>query len=449
MNNITLRKIFTMLVEKLARLENFYNKNVESQDKVNVKFINTCQQSLKEIKQDLFAVYPLLIKTYESKPISQTETEKSLTVFKNCLDKFLELHSLSAHLPSNTIVSETYIFLSEVLKTKSSFKEFDSRIVLLTQDFLTRNTHKCCTNLPYISDMEKVPLALYLPVVQSSNPLYWPLLSKNAYSNVDGLIAKAKSYYDELIGKQVQMPEEKRKIVEKLAFQLTSDLFSLKLLGPAHYFLFTEMGVFRSIAETKIRYLPTLAIREQILFNELKNINLSNIIESIHERFKTISKLSNEMHSALGFKVDISDIKDNLNEFVNKIILEAENIIPEKNFFNCDDLCVSFVGFEKLKKGMLIASSTREELEKIKDSYNLTEYTDKITNIKEISNTPQQIINAGWIYNEFMGDDIMHKILQNKNLDYSPFIEHIKNLDNLLINSVEKSRINGMLLNED
>ncbi len=434
-----------MLVEKLARLENFYENKMESQNSVNINFVISCREKLKEIKQELSSAYPVIVKTFEDKPISSEETENFLTVYKKCLDKFLELHSLSSQLPLNAISSETYIFLSEVLKVKKSFQELDSRIVLLTQDFLTRNTHKCLTNLPFISDIEKKPMALYIPIIENSNPLYWPLLVKNIFGNIEKLKAVAKNYYEELIGPKVKDDEEKRKVTEKLAFQLTYDLFSMKLLGPAYYYLFTEIGVFRSIAETKIRYLPTLAVREKILFDQLKNSNLADKAEDTHNWFITLSSLSDEMSFTLGLKTDVSDIKEELNTLVEKINEEADNVIAQKNTFRCNDFCTSLAGFERLKRGALIASSTSEEINESKkhclNHICETGFSEKTEQHKELPNSPQQIINAGWIYNEYINDEILRKVIENKNLDYAPFIEHIKNKDGLLLNSVEKSKI--------
>ncbi len=453
MSNIALRKIFTMLMEKLARLEIFFESKKEVQDRANVNFLNTCEENLKQTKQELLAIYPVLIKTFEGYTVSSQETKEALEVYEKCLENFLELHSLSSHLPLNAIASETFIFLSDVLKIKKTFTEFDSRIVLSTQDFLTRNIHKCYTNLPFISDIEKKPMALYLPLIENSNPLYWPLLVKNIFGNLTSLRVAAKNHHEKLIGSKAQMSEEKRKITEKLALQLTYDIYSMKMLGPAYYYLFVEVGVFRSIAESKNRYLPTLAIREQILFNLLTEQNFSAKAEPTHEWFLTLAQLSDEMHSTLGFKVDISDIEPGLAELVNLLQKEAEEIIPEKYLFKCSDFCVSLAGFERLKKGILIASSTVEEINESKKYCKETlceaGIAEKAEKLKEIPNTPQQIINSGWIYNESLSDDIMRETLENKNPDYKPFIEHIKNTDGLLLNSVEKSRIFEILMKKE
>lgn len=442
-----------MLVEKLARLEIFIESKKELQDKSNLKFVNSCIEHLAEIKQELHAAYPILEKTFEGFAISPEETQKTIEIYKKCLDKFLELHSLSSHLPQNPIASETYIFLSDVLKIKKTFKEFDSRIILLTQDFLTRNTHKCHTNLPFISDIEKKPMALYLPIIENANPLYWPLLVKNIFGNLTSLKVSAKKHYDELIAQKVQTDEERRKITEKIALQLTYDIFSMKMLGPAYYYLFVEVGVLRSIAESKVRYLPSLAIREQLLYNELVKQNFAAKIEPTHAWFQTLSQLSDEMHSTLGFKVNITDITPGLEELVNRLQKEAEEIIPEKYLFKCSDFCISLAGYERLKKGILVASSTLEEINESKKHCRETlcesKMIEKAEKLKEIPNTPQQIINSGWIYSESLNDDIMQEILKNKEPDFSPFIDQIKKTDSLLLNSVEKSRIFEILMKKE
>jgi|GEM_PF-6142696 len=451
MSNTALRKIYSMLVEKLARIEIFYENKIQKQENVNKKFITSCQDNLKEIKQELSTVYPVLKKTYEETPISREEIDRAIATYKKCLDKFLELHSLSSHLPLDPIASETYIFLSDVLKIKKTFKEFDSRIVLLTQDFLTRNTHQCYTNLPFVSDIEKKPMALYLPIIENCNPLYWPILLKNIFGNIEILKASTKKYYEELIAPKVERDSERRKVTEKLAYQLTYDLFSMKLLGPAYYYLFVELGVFRSIAESKIRYLPTLSIRERYLYKKLEKENLDSKTQSTHDWFLTLSGLSDEMHSTLGFKIDISDIKDGIDELVKRVEEEANKVVSENNAYKCNDFCVSLAGYERLKKGILIASSTVEELNKCKEYCKekvcSTNINEKSSKMQEIPNTPQQIINSGWMYSESLSDDIMYELIKNENLDYSPMINHIRSTDTLLLNSVEKSRIFEILLN--
>lgn len=453
MSNIALRKIFTILVEKLARLEVFFESKKEIQDKANINFLTSCEENLKEIKKELSSVFPIIKKTYDGYNLTADETKASLEIYKSCLHKFLELHSLSSHLPLNAIASETYIFLSDVLKIKQTFSEFNSRIVLLTQDFLTRNTHKCYTNLPFVSDIEKKPMALYLPLIENSNPLYWPLLVKNIFGNISSLKATTKKHYEEIIGQNKQLDQEKAKIAEKIALQMTYDIYSMKMLGPAYYYLFVEVGVFRSIAESKIRYLPTLAIREQILFDELAKQNFAYKAETTHNWFATLAELSDEMHTALGFKADISEIKPSLIQLAARLNKEAEEVIPEKVLFQCDDFCVSLAGFERLKNGILVASSTLEEISESKKFCKETKcqssIAEKAEKVKEMPNSPQQIINAGWIYNEFASDDIIKKTIENNDLDYAPFKEHIKNTDALLLNSVEKSRIFEILMRKE
>ncbi len=453
MSNVALRKIFTMLVEKLARLEIFFESKKDIKDRANVNFLSTCEESLREIKQDLQKIYPILVKTYKAEPISARESVEAIDAYKKNLHKFLELHSLSSHLPLNPIASETFIFLSDVLKIKRTFTEFDSRIVLLTQDFLTRNTHKCHTNMPFVSDMEKKPMALYLPIIENTNPLYWPLLVKNIFGNITSLRVAAKNHYEDLIARKVAMDEERKKITEKIVMQLAYDIYSLKMLGPAYYYLFVEAGVFRSIAESKYRHQPTLAIRENILFNLLERQNFASNAERTHKWFITLSQLSDELYSTLGFKFEISDIEEGLEELANRLQKEAEDIIPEKYLFKCSDFCIVLSGYERLKKSILVASSTVEEINESKKQckeesceYDLQKKAEKL---KEIPNTPSQIINAGWVYSESLSDGIMMEILKNNNLDYTPFIKHIKNTDNLLLNSVEKSRIFEILMKKE
>ena len=273
------------------------------------------------------------------------------------------------------------------------------------------------------------------------------------FGNIEELKAVTRKHYEELIGQKVGQDEEKRKITEKLAFQLTYDLFSMKLLGPAYFYLFVEVGVFRSIAESKNRYLPTLSIREGLLYKELVRQNLAHKAEDTHKWFLTLSELSDEMHSTLGFKVDISDPMSGLDELVKRLNTEVINLVQEKSLFKCSDFCVSLAGYEKLKKGILIASSTPDELkaayDRCQEDFCENKTNEDTEKLKEKPNTPQQIINSGWIYNEFVNDDIMHEVLKNNELDYSALINHIKRFDELLLNSVEKSRIFEILLRED
>ncbi len=420
MRNIAFRKIFGILIEKLARLDIVYENKLKIEDRENAAFISNCRQNLQKIKQELNTAIT-----------NSDNTEKALATYRDCMAKFLEMHSLLAHLPANVIASETYIFLAEVLNTKPNFKEFDSRIVMLTQDFLTRNTHKYTANLPFASDLEKKPLALYVPVLQSSNPLYWPILVKNAFANAESLRAVTKKHFDELIGNKKDIPEEKRKIAEKLTFSLMSDLFSLRLLGPAYYCLFAELGVFRSIAEAKIRYLPTLAIREELLYSELTRLNLNKKAENTHKWFVALSGLSDELHTTLGFKAGLDGLKEDFSALVGHINAEIKNIIDDSNLFREEDLNIGLEAVEKLKYGILIASSRKDG------------------EAGEKPNTPQQIINAGWAYHEAVGDEILDIIIKSNTLDYTPLVENIKKSDSLLANSIEKSRLIDILLDED
>lgn len=420
MSNSALRKIFNILIEKLARLDIIYESKLVIEDEANIKFINTCRETLRVVKDELASAIE-----------KQDHLEKSLLIYKQCMDKFLEMHSLLAHFPANVIASETYIFLSEVLKTRSSFNDFDSRIVMLTQDFLTRNTHKFTSNLPFASDLEKKPLALYIPMLQSANPLYWPILVKNAYANADNIRIITKKHFNDLIGSKTEFPEEQRKIAEKLTYSLMSDLFSLRILGPAYYYLFAELGVFRSIAETKSRLWPTLAVREELLYGELVRLNLADKARDTHSWFVELSELSDDLHTTLGFKVGLDRMREQFNTLVQKLNNEIENVVDEKILFTENDFAVSKAAVEKLKYGILIASSQKDD------------------NSGEIPNTPQQIINAGWLYREERGDKIANLIMQNNKTDYSPYIEDIKKLDSLLISSIEKSRLIDIFLDED
>ncbi|MFH0703325.1 MAG: hypothetical protein V2B14_07325 [bacterium] len=451
MKNFAFLKIFLIFMEKIARLETFYEEKILTENNTNVELLKPCKISLNKIKAEILSNRQILLDCYENKLLSKDKVDKALLSLGKCVSGFLKLHSLLIHLSSNSVIPETFIFLEETLKKQEKLSDINLKIVLLTQDFLTRNAHKDFSSLPFLSEHEKMPTAMYLPILENTNPLYWVLLVKNVFLNLDKLKVDSKTIISNLI--EDKFNEEQQKIVKKLVGGLISDLFTIRLFGPAYFYLMIEMGILRSIAESDKRYLPTLAIREELIYNELIKLNLADKVENTHRWFNDLAGLSNQLHANLGFQIDLPDLKVFLSNLVDKLNEEVNKILDESVVFKTNDFQKSLVAYERLKDDILISSSYMFELNEIKTSYekacnqtngalNIYDYLNKL---KEIPNTPQQIVNAGWIYKENTIDKAFLEFLSG-NVEFDFIGSYVKKLDDILIKSIETSRIHCVLL---
>lgn len=457
MKNFALRKIFLILIEKIARLELLYEEKILADKKINIEFLRSCQKILGRIKVEILNNKEILLDSYKKEALSQDKIEKAFLSLEKCVAGFLELHSLLSYLPSNNIIPEVQIFLTETLGIQRNLPGIASRVILLTPDFLTRNIHKNFSDLLFASESENDPIALYLPVMDNTDPLYWSILIKKVFSNIHKLKSDLNKIIDNLIRDENSISWEQKAVLEKIAYELISDLFSIKLLGPAYYYLMLELGVFRSIAEAEHRYMPTLATREKILYQQLKKLNLANEIENTHNWFTNLSELSSKLKDILGFNVDLPDSENFLENLVSNLLQEVNRILDESDLFLQNDFHRSLTATERLLDGIMISSSYIYNLDEIEKNYkksydessfNIYEYLNKL---KEIPNTPQQIINAGWIYKEKTIDKVFQELLtsNNSHANFGLIGNYMRELDNILIKSIETLTIHKILLNEE
>lgn len=403
MINQAFRKIFLILVEKIARLETIYEEKINADNGTNIKFLNCCRQSLAEIKGDLLKNRQVLMKSYGDETLSLNEINQALYSIDSVLIGFLDLHSLLGYLPSNQVMPETFIFLDKTIKTQEKLSVIDERIVLLAPGYLARNTRSC---LSFFLEFEKY-LDLYIPIMESSNPLYWVLLIKNVFTNLDKLNINIEEKINKFISSEANT--KNINMLQKLAFELVSDLFAIKTVGPAYFYFMIEQGVFRSIAESGNRFLPTLAIREKLIYNELKKLGLAENLENTHKWFISIAELSDNLSNTLGFKTELYGKDTFLNDLVDKLDGEINSILSEESLFNYSDLNNSTDLFEQLDKE--VAGSVY---------------------------TPQQVINAGWIYKENSSDKIFKDLLNDNSSDFSTLALQLNKLNNTLINILKQ-----------
>jgi len=455
--NFALRKVFLILTEKIARLENLYNSKLADERIFGNDFITSCQRSLDKLKAEILQNKLILLESYSEKTLEDAKIQKVLSSLEKCITGFLELHSLLSYLPSNYVIPETGIFLNNVLKNHHNLCGIKSNI-LLSPDFLTRDTHKDLFELIFPCEIASNTLTLYLPIMESSDPLYWVILSKKIFAHTDKIRINPKLIADRLFEER-NINLEDRALLEKLAYELTSDLFTVKLFGPAYYYLMLELGTFRSIAESKKRHNPTLAIREELIYNELKKVSMADELAQAHEWFAELSRLSEKLHSILGFEFK----RDNLLPLFNELMIALDREVSEKleksALFNEKDYKKSLQAYDRLNNDVLISSSYIHDIDNIRndyekackepeESFNIYEHLNKF---KEDPNTPQQIVNAGWMYKDNTTDKVFFDFLSN---DYGPanlglFPSYTTKLDNNLVKSIETLVIHKVLLNED
>ena len=404
MFNFALRKIFQILTEKVARLEIlYYEKLIEGGP--NHEFFMACQKTLDNIKAEILSNKELLLQSYHY-PLGEEHLGRSLFSVKKSIVGFLQLHTLLGYLPQNNVLPESFTFLDKSLNGNNKILETKSRYIFLTRDYLyeTQNFHDLVFNSEFAND-----LGLCIPRVENVNPLYWVLLVKNAFLNIVEKM-DLQTIVNEIIGDR-NLTSERRYLLQILGQKLVLDVFALRLFGPAYFYMMVEHGVFKRIAESEKIYLSTLAVREELMYEQLVKYNMADQANATHGWFTHSGKLAEPLYTAFGFREDYSDIKDLLNSLIERLNTEVVNKLGESALFIQADLDNSLTANHKLH------------------------HNEDITGILH---NPKQIANAGWIYKETRLDKLFLEFLESENNDFSIIGNSFRNLDNTIITAISE-----------
>lgn len=434
--NLAFRKIFAILVEKLIRLEAFYEEKMALEPDLSPDFFDSCRKSIEKIKEEMLNAKNELAGLSGEKSSNSDRSKLFLSSLNKIARQILDSGRMLSYLPSNQALPETLIFLDEALQ-KQIFLKNDSKIIFLVQDFLMKQEFK---------GFEKVAV-FRAPVLESQNPLYWPLLLKDAFLNSEKF-ADVSALVGDFIEKQ-QLSKDETDFAKNIANELILDLFSVRLLGPAYFWSMIEFEIFKNIAEPEKETSLSLMARAELLKKELVRIELIGELNKFGESF---AKLFNASENS-------EKLMEVLNQAFSVIGAELDKFIDKSGLFSKHDFEKSLISSERLAEGVLIASSPTCELDKIREEYekiydqsgesSISVY-DFLNKLKETANTPQQILNAGWIYKKSLFGKIFFEELDfNNDIDFDDFGARIKQLDTLLIKSAETSSIHKVLLNEE
>lgn len=424
MRKFALRKLFTILAEKIARMDNHLEK--KHLEKYS-EFILLCQNSLSEIKTEFLKNKDLLIASYTEEDIPSDMLIDALLSLKKCTKGFLDLHSLLNHLPGHEISPETFVFLDETLKA-----HIKHHIVLTNHDYTLYNT-KAADN-PFFSKIKNT-YPLFVPTIDNTNPLMWSITFKNIFKN-SSLEEKIEKILDES-----NISQEEVDSFKKLAHELACDIFGARIMGPSYLAMISEYEAFLA-CQNPLRYSDFL-IKEKII---IENIFRNELTENTHAFTEELKSVYSENRK---YPENV------LNKIAGLISQELDLLINKSFNFSNSDMIKCLSAAKRLDQQVFISADyvydldeTRKYYEDVIKKSNKYDVYQHLNQLKEIPNTSKQIINAGWIYKNKSIDQAFIEMLHSDD-EFGAMETYQQKLDDLLIKSIEISNIHKVLLSED
>jgi hypothetical protein len=342
-------------------------------------------------------------------------------VIETTYSRLKELSQIVCRLKELTVVSETHLFLKDVLPV-DLLKQAGEHSVFLS---LEGCESVALPGLPNV-------LIDSLSVVQKNNPLAWVSLSK-AYS---GFLLESTSSLEslklDLVKGQKKLPSA---LDESTADALIQHAINLRLLGPAYYFQALSEAFLNQDA-------AFLRVIEPALFFGLNHQNFThkNLV-ILHEACER-SKPEN-----------ISSMEPLPEETLAVLFRAVEKVIPVKYAFSEKNMQRAIQLQDRLSEGLLLSSTSLYPLEEVAE--NLAENREKphfsiyepLSMLTEYPHSPKEIVNAGWLRKMERGPVWLYAILnENRSEGFENVMELLNNQDQLLRKSIETSEIHRVLV---
>lgn len=342
-------------------------------------------------------------------------------IMETTYNRLRELSKIACRLKELKVVSETHLFLKDVLPA-DLLKQAGEHSVFLSGEGSDE------AFLPSLSKVLIDPLS----VLQKNNPLAWVGLSK-AYSR---FLLETTSSLESL---KLDLLKGQKKLAggldEATAESLIQHAVNLRLLGPAYYF--------QALSEAFLnRDAAFLRVIEPALFFGLNHQNFTHknlvILHEACERSKP---------------EHVSTLEPLSEEALAVVFRAVEKVIPDKYAFCEKNMQRAIQLQERLSQGILLSSSplypvgeVAENLAKNRDKADFSIY-EPLAMLTEYPHSPKEIVNAGWLHKMERGPVWLYAILnENRREGFEKVMELLNNQDHLLRKSIETSEIHRVLV---
>lgn len=466
-------------IEKILRIQAFLSKASIRATEPDLKVIGIYQSAIKKILESMKEVIGKLDNNYGA--LNKDERYSCRRRISDVFTAFYNLHLQLKDINGDWTAPETYIFLKNFFKTADN--EDDVSIVLSNNymfeaDDLSRYLKGMLKNCSLIDEMDEIRPTLFLPKIESCNPLNWSILAHEM-----GHVLKRP--LEELITeeeiREITTTVDGIKTLMKWTKEVWCDLVAIKILGPSYlasYTIFSLLLAGDNLSiEASTESHPAHRIRLNIMKSFLDKTNakieirsdyfsirdMSDFFENLfEERCEYARDNADNSQSSSGFQIGYQKFRD--------ILIKRMDDITHQDvlFVDIDPGKVKLLA-DRLSDGVLIGSSTQnqnidEALLKIKDLNKGIENKEMDSDpilknmdiiyeaVKEQPCHIGEIINAGWLYK---CEKIYPKMIdlffyQNREIDYcyNALGNEIFSLDDKLRKSIETSYIHRLFREE-
>lgn len=331
-----------------------------------------------------------------------------------------ELSEIASRLQALKVVSETHLFLKDVLPA-DLLQSAGEHSVFLTAE------GQGDLQLPALPKV----LIDGLSVLQKNNPLAWVSLSK-AYSRflLDTTSSLESVKLDLLKGQK----KVAGGLTEETAEQLIQHALNLRLLGPAYYFqALTEAF----LAQDQ----PFLQVIEPALFFGLNHQNFT------HKNLVILHEACERSKPESGGMLPLSE------DTLAILFRAVEKAIPAKYAFSEKNMQRAIQLQERLSQGILLSSTALYPVEEVAENLNgnreRADFSiyEPLSMLTEYPHSPKEIVNAGWLHKMERGPVWLYSILnEGRSEGFENVMQLLDYQDHLLRKSIETSEIHRVLL---
>lgn len=479
MDNILLRYLTVQVIEKAIRLNRLFDIALDYGSDSERDVVDTFKRHLNSIKEDIFFAVTFLGPIERELPHNMYKSLfRIVTTSFHSLD---ELHLHLSYIQSIAIRPETPVFVralfepfSNLMKPKGTFsvvlsdtymfEEVDLSLYLSEQAGLTINSgHRTPT--------------LFLPKVESENPLQWGTL---VHEMGHGITEPINEIFARIEGDVISGGTSKGKeMLLNWIEEVYCDVVSLHLLGPAYLASFIDFIVIigsEGFLESFSLSHPPPRYRIWLMYQVLEKKGITaNFLNPLYNNFPELGGFfywlfEERCKAERGLFAhpleDTSKLWINMRNFRDRIEEQVEDIVPFEKAIPTFDPRKFKKLYDRLQEGIPIGSYSLVKIEseddealealrwidkniQCKEGTNREEHKEylkkALKRVKETPCTVAEIINAGWLFKceRIYLDLIMDLNSLDPDMEQE-FGRQLFRLDDLLRNSIETSFLNSL-----
>lgn len=402
MKNNEFTKTKTILIENIIRLENFFNEKKESEI-----FTEFCLENISILKKEAI-------------------NAENLNELKNVAQEFLKEEENISHFKNQDISYSALIFIEETLK-RYGFSDFYEN-----SEFISSQSFFSSSKLSFKNKKTFIPISIFC----NSNTVFWPYIIKQIMISFEPVKLKAEDF-------------SQCEGFTELFKDIYSDIMAVKMCGPSYYNAFIHFKTIKALTAKNPEELKNIFIRNQFLY---KNIKLINTVEDLSPYYHEFMNLFKSLADNLLLE-EFAKIEKCSELLIVDVGIKISEILKPFSSYNNDDLNESQKAINKLAEFSFACSDSENTIEEIRKDYNEdlslneSDIYSHLNKLKEKPFAPVNIINAEFLYINKKIEKTIKKCIEVNNYE---FLNHfIGNLNDLVIKSIEISKIHKILISED